>query len=54
MIIRYADYYASLTTDSGAFRAELSNDGVHHNSDCYAAMRPIADAALRLAVHSAH
>jgi lysophospholipase L1-like esterase len=43
----YADYYSSLTTPSGAFRPELSNDGVHPNSDGYAAMRPIADAALR-------
>jgi len=47
----YADYYASLTTPSGAFRAELSNDGVHPNSDGYAAMRLIADAALRKATH---
>jgi lysophospholipase L1-like esterase len=43
----YADYYASLATPSGAFRPELSNDGVHPNSDGYAAMRPIAEAALR-------
>jgi lysophospholipase L1-like esterase len=43
----YADYYSSLTTPSGAFRPELSNDGVHPNSDGYSAMRPIADAALR-------
>lgn len=50
----YADYNAPLTTSSGAFRAELSNDGVHPNSDGYAAMRPIADAALRLAVNGAH
>jgi lysophospholipase L1-like esterase len=47
----YADYYSSLTTPLGAFRAELSNDGVHPNTDGYAAMRPIADAALRKAVH---
>ena len=46
----YADYYASLTTPSGAFRPELSNDGVHPNTDGYAAMRPIADAALRKAM----
>ena len=43
----YADYYSSLTTPSGAFLPELSNDGVHPNSDGYAAMRPIADSALR-------
>ncbi len=45
----YADYYSALTTPSGAFRAELSNDGVHPNLDGYAAMRPIADAVLRKA-----
>ena len=48
----YADYYSALTTPFGAFRAELSNDGVHPNSDGYAAMRPIADAALRKAVRA--
>jgi lysophospholipase L1-like esterase len=47
----YADYYSSLTTPSGAFRPELSNDGVHPNSDGYGAMRPISDAALRRATH---
>jgi lysophospholipase L1-like esterase len=46
----YADYYSTLTTPGGAFRPELSNDGVHPNSDGYAAMRSIADAALRKAV----
>ena len=49
----YADYYSSLATPSGAFRPELSNDGVHPNSEGYAAMRPIADAALRRATHGA-
>jgi lysophospholipase L1-like esterase len=49
--LTYADYYSSLTTPSGAFRPELSNDGVHPNSDGYAAMRPIADAALQKAMH---
>jgi lysophospholipase L1-like esterase len=49
--LTYADYYASLTTPSGSFRPELSNDGVHPNTDGYAAMRPIADAALRQALH---
>jgi lysophospholipase L1-like esterase len=47
----YADYYSTLTMPSGAFRPELSNDGVHPNSDGYAAMRLIADAALRKAMH---
>ena len=47
----YADYYSVLTTPSGAFRPELSNDGVHPNTDGYAAMRPIVDAALAKAGH---
>jgi lysophospholipase L1-like esterase len=47
----YADYYSSLATPSGALRPELSNDGVHPNADGYAAMRPIADAAIRKAMH---
>jgi lysophospholipase L1-like esterase len=47
----YADYHSALTTPTGGFRPELSNDGVHPNSDGYAAMRPIADAALRKAAH---
>ena len=47
----YVDYYSALTTPSGAFRPELSNDGVHPNTDGYAAMRPIADSALQKAVH---
>jgi lysophospholipase L1-like esterase len=48
----YADYYSALTTPSGAFRPELSNDGVHPNTDGYATMRPIADAALKKAMHA--
>lgn len=45
----YADYYSSLATPAGAFRPELSNDGVHPNSDGYGVMRPIADASLKKA-----
>jgi lysophospholipase L1-like esterase len=47
----FADYYASLATPSGDFRPELSDDGVHPNSDGYGVMRPIADASLRKAAH---
>ena len=46
----YADYYSSLATPSGAFRPELSNDGVHPNTDGYAVMRPIAEASLKKAM----
>jgi lysophospholipase L1-like esterase len=40
--IRYVDYYAVLTDAQGAFKADLSNDGVHPNREGYAAMRKLA------------
>lgn len=42
----YVDYYAALVDDKGGFRARLSNDGVHPNSEGYAIMRPLAVAAI--------
>jgi lysophospholipase L1-like esterase len=46
----FADYHAQLATPTGAMNAALGNDGVHPNIDGYAAMRPIADAAIRKAM----
>jgi lysophospholipase L1-like esterase len=46
----YADYYPVLATPEGAFNPALSNDGLHPNTDGYAAMRPITDAALKRAL----
>jgi lysophospholipase L1-like esterase len=46
----FADYYTEMATPTGATKPALSNDGVHPNSDGYAAMRPIANAALQRAV----
>lgn len=48
----FADYYTQLATPDGAMIPALGNDGVHPNTDGYAAMRPIADAAIRQATRS--
>ena len=42
----FIDYYAHLATPSGAFRADLSNDGVHPNSAGYRVMTGLLRAAL--------
>jgi len=42
----YVDYYSALEDDQHGFKAALSKDGVHPNKDGYAAMRPIAQAAI--------
>ncbi len=42
----YLDYYSRLATADGAFRSDLSNDGVHPNLAGYAIMRELADKAL--------
>ena len=48
--IVYADYYAVLTDGQGGIKATLSEDGVHPNAAGYAAMRPVAQAAVRQAL----
>ena len=48
--IIYADYWSTLAAGSGGMKAEYSEDGVHPNARGYAAMRPIADAALAAAM----
>ena len=42
----YLDYYSSLATADGAFRPDLSNDGVHPNLAGYAIMGRLASRAL--------
>ena len=46
----YADYYAVLADGNGGMRAAFSEDGVHPNAAGYAAMRPVAEAAIRHAL----
>jgi len=42
----YVDYYAHLSTPAGAFRPDLSNDGVHPNANGYRVMTALLQAAL--------
>jgi lysophospholipase L1-like esterase len=42
----FVDYYAHLSTPAGAFRPDLSNDGVHPNTNGYEAMTALLQAAV--------
>jgi lysophospholipase L1-like esterase len=44
----YADYAAALSDAQGNVKLELAKDEVHPTREGYAAMRPIAEAALRI------
>jgi lysophospholipase L1-like esterase len=44
---KYADYAAVLTDASGQVKTELAKDEVHPTAAGYAAMRPVAEAAIR-------
>lgn len=43
----YVDYYSHLATPAGAFRHDLSNDGVHPNAAGYRVMAAVLKAAIR-------
>jgi lysophospholipase L1-like esterase/pimeloyl-ACP methyl ester carboxylesterase len=45
----YVDYGTVLADPDGGLRADLGDDGVHPNAAGYAAMRPLAERALRQA-----
>jgi lysophospholipase L1-like esterase len=44
---KYADYAAVLTDTQGNVNTELAKDEVHPGKEGYAAMRPVAEAAIR-------
>lgn len=44
---RYADYAAVLTDAQGNVKLDLAKDEVHPTKEGYAAMRPVAEAAIR-------
>jgi lysophospholipase L1-like esterase len=46
----YADYWPAIATPEGAMKPEYSKDGVHPNAEGYAAMAPIAEAAIAKAM----
>ena len=46
----YADYWPAIATPEGAMKPEYSKDGVHPNAEGFAAMAPIAQAAIAKAM----
>lgn len=42
----YADYWSAMATTNGAMQRNLSDDGVHPNTQGYAVMQPIAERAI--------
>jgi lysophospholipase L1-like esterase len=46
----WADYHSVLEAADGSMRSDFTRDGVHPVADGYAAMRPVAQAALDLAL----
>jgi len=48
--IVYADYWPAIATAEGGMKPEYSKDGVHPNAEGYAAMAPIAQAAIAKAM----
>ncbi|HEU4959157.1 MAG TPA: SGNH/GDSL hydrolase family protein [Sphingomonas sp.] len=50
--LNYVDYHDALKTDGGAFRPELTKDGVHPNAAGYKVMRSLLEKAIPRAGHS--
>jgi lysophospholipase L1-like esterase len=46
----YLDYFPAMTDDKGLLRAEFSADDLHPNAAGYAAMAPLAEAAIQKAL----
>jgi lysophospholipase L1-like esterase len=46
----YHDYFSAAADASGALRPELNDDGLHPNARGYAAMAPVAEAAIARAL----
>ena len=44
--LTYLDYYVAMVDDKGFLKEELSEDGLHPNSQGYAIMAPLAEAAI--------
>jgi lysophospholipase L1-like esterase len=47
--IAFVDYHTPLVGEAGAFRADLSNEGLHPNRLGYAVMTPLARSVIRAA-----
>ena len=46
----YLDYFSATVDDKGFFKAEIANDGLHPNEKGYAIMKPLAEAAIAVAL----
>lgn len=46
----YADYWSVLASPNGGMKPQYSEDGVHPNAAGYAAMQPVARAAIQIAL----
>jgi lysophospholipase L1-like esterase len=44
---KYADYATALTDAGGNVKLDLAKDEVHPSKEGYAAMRPVAEAAIK-------
>jgi lysophospholipase L1-like esterase len=42
----YLDYFSAMVDDKGFLKNELSYDGLHPNTQGYAVMAPLAEAAI--------
>jgi lysophospholipase L1-like esterase len=48
--VGYVDYWPALATENGAMKSNLSEDGVHPNSEGYKQMQSLAQAAIEAAL----
>jgi lysophospholipase L1-like esterase len=46
----YLDYFSAMVDEKGAFKTELTNDGLHPNAQGYAVMAPLAEKAIHQAL----
>jgi lysophospholipase L1-like esterase len=46
----YLDYYSAMADETGAFKADLNDDGLHPNVAGYAVMAPLAEQAIAAAL----
>jgi lysophospholipase L1-like esterase len=46
----YLDYFSAMVDDKGAFKTELTYDGLHPNAQGYAMMAPLAEKAIHQAL----
>jgi acyl-CoA thioesterase I len=47
---QFVDYHAALKDDAGAFKASLTDDGLHPNAAGYAVMAPLVEKAIAAAI----